>query len=238
MLRIAIVEDDSRDAARLGELLKKYEKERNGDHSFTIEYANDSLNFLDHYNPEYDIIFFDIEMPHINGMEAAKKIYQKDKDVAIIFVTNLEQYAVYGYQIEAVGYILKPLTYNELADVMAKTLRRIAGRAENEVVLHASGSVHRMPVADILYIDIFSHTLTYHTLQGEYRVRGKLSDAEKALAPFHFALCNKSYLVNLQHVKDINKNIVKVGDDELLISRGKQKIFLDKFLQYLSSRNT
>lgn len=238
MLRIAILEDDNDDAARLTDYLRRYETNLKGTQTFEIEHTADCLEFLDNYKPDYDIIFFDIEMPHINGMEAAKKIYRSDKDVIIIFVTNLEQYAIQGYQIDALGYLLKPLSYRNLADIMDKSLRRIAKRDNQTITLLSGENIVRLPTADILYIEVIGHILTYHTMQGEYRMRGKLSEKETELAPRGFARCNKGYLVNLQHVKNINKGVVTVGNTELLISRGKQKAFMEQFLQWLSDHCT
>ena len=238
MLQIAILEDNSSDAARLTDYLRRYETNLKGAQTFKIEHTADCLAFLDNYKPDYDILFFDIEMPHLNGMEAAKKIYRTDKDAIIIFVTNLEQYAIQGYQIDALGYLLKPLTYHRLADIMDKALRRLATRNDLQITLLNGENVMRLPVADIFYLEVTGHILTYHTTYGEFQMRGKLSDKEAELALHGFARCNKGYLINLQHVKAISKGIVTVGKDELLISRGKQKAFMERYLQWLSEHNT
>lgn len=179
-----------------------------------------------------------IEMPHLNGMEAAKKIYETDKEVIIIFITNLEQYAVQGYQIEALGYLLKPITYSRLSDIMDKSVRKTEARTPHETILLSSGLIVRVPVMDILYIEVIGHILTYHTAYGNYQMRGKLSELEKQFAPYGFARCNKGYLVNLAHVKSITHNVVQVGGEELLISRGKSKQFNERFLEYLSLCNS
>ena len=168
-------------------------------------------------------------MPNLNGMKAAQKIYEKDKDVVMVFVTNLEKYAVQGYRVDAMGYLLKPFAYSRFAEIMDKSLRRLERRRAEEIVLLNGGTIVRVPVSNILYIEVIGHILTYHTSYGEYQMRGKLSEKEKELEKMGFARCNKGYLVNLMHVKGIVKNIVQVGEEELLISRGKTKYFAERF---------
>lgn len=109
MIRVAILEDNAADAAVLRDSLRRYEEKRRGKLSSEIEECGDCLEFLDNYQPNYDILFFDIEMPNLNGMIAAQKIYEKDKDVVMVFVTNLEKYAVQGYRVDAMGYFLNLL---------------------------------------------------------------------------------------------------------------------------------
>lgn len=238
MIKIAILEDSKDDAGRLLSYLEKYQEGKKDHLAFDVQWIENSLSFLEHYKPEFDIIFFDIEMPHLNGMEAAKKIYEIDKNVIIIFVTNLEQYAIQGYKVDALGYLLKPLSYPAFVDVLEKSLRRIANNTRKEILLDTGDKTIRIAVQDLLYVEVYGHTLIYHTTFGNHKTRGKLADCAKELEPLNFVQCHKSYLVNLAHVKSISKNTIMIEEEELMLSRGKNKEFMQSFLSYLSNQES
>lgn len=239
MLKIGIFEDDNEDAQLLISLLDKYQKSLNGNEIFEVTRRENCLQLLDNYKEVYDILFFDIDMPYINGMEAAKKIFAFDKEVMIVFVTNLEQYAIQGYQVNALGYLLKPLNYQRLSEIMDKCLRKHTKKiASQKTISLKGGNIMRLQDNDILYLEVIGHTMTYHTLYGNFQVRKKLTDEEDNFTSSGFVRCNRGCLVNLAHVKKINKTTVTVGEDNLPISRGQQKVFKDSFLKYLSEENS
>ena len=109
MFKVAIVEDSIKDFTLLKSYLEQYEKENNIE--FNIQCFENGIRFLDKFSANYDIIFMDIDMPYMNGLEVSKKIREIDKTVVLIFVTNLSQYAVNGYEVEALDYIVKPISY-------------------------------------------------------------------------------------------------------------------------------
>lgn len=109
MYHIAIVEDEKVFAGQLQEFLKKYQKEQ--DTAFKISVFRDGAEILEHYEPLYDVILLDIEMPRVNGMEAAAKIRQMDGDVVLVFITNMASYAIHGYEVGALDFVMKPITY-------------------------------------------------------------------------------------------------------------------------------
>lgn len=148
-------------------------------------------------------------------------------------MTGLSQYAINGYEVNALDYVVKPITYPRLADKLDKALARLARRPRHKITLTKENAVLCLNVSDVFYVEVTGHTLAYHTAQGVYTLRGNLSAAEKELQPFGFSLCNKCYLVNLQHVRSIEKNTVQVGSETLAISRGQQKAFMNDFLAYI-----
>ena len=106
---VAIVEDDGNYAALLTDYFMRYQSGR-GD-KFEIKTYGDGLDFLENYQPGTDIVLLDIEMPHISGMDAARRLRETDKLVSIIFVTNLARFAVDGYEVDACGFMVKPVSY-------------------------------------------------------------------------------------------------------------------------------
>ncbi len=238
MVKIGIFEDDDNDARLLMDLIEKYRQDLNEKEVFEVTRKENCTELADDCKTLYDILFFDIDMPYINGMEAAKKIFEYDKEVTIIFVTNLEQYAIQGYQVNALGYLLKPLNYARLKEIMDRCLRKQKKKiAEQKTITLKGGNIIRIQKNDILYLEVIGHTMNYHTLYGNYQVRKKLSDEEDNFISSGFARCNRGCLVNLAHIKKIDKTTVLVGEDNLPISRGQQKSFMDAFLKYLSEEN-
>ena len=102
------------------------------------------------------------------------------------------------------------------------------------VMANVNGAQMRISSDDIYYVEVITHTLNYHTRDGVYCARGVLKNIEKILAPVGFARCGISYLVNLNKIKSIKKNTLVVGDDELRITRGKQKEFMTTFARFIN----
>ena len=115
MLRCAIVEDSPRELEHLKECLARYSAER--DIPLETTAFGDAASFLEHYRADYDIVFMDIELPGINGMEAAHRLREIDRQVILIFVTNMAQFAVKGYEVDALDYIIKPAQYLSLIHI-------------------------------------------------------------------------------------------------------------------------
>ena len=121
IIKIAIVEDCDEDAAVLTEHIQRYSNESGC--RFEINRIVTALDFVSDYRPIYDLIFFDIIMPGMNGMEAAKRIRKIDRSVVLAFVTNMAQYAVEGYEVEASAFILKPTSYEAFREKIIKLVK-------------------------------------------------------------------------------------------------------------------
>ncbi len=232
MIRIAILEDDPADLAGLERSLRRYEAEHQ--ERFRVDAFSHPSVFLEQFSAQYDLIFLDIELPLINGMEVARQIRQRDAVVTLIFVTNLEQYAVGGYAVDAMDFVVKPIHPYRFSSMLRKALGRVKGQREKEIIVQSSGNMVRLPVSQIFYIEIRDHLLIYHTGQGNYSAWGKLSDLEARLAEDGFARCSTSHLVNLRHVVSIVGNDVDVAGTRLPISQRRRKAFYSSVTRYLS----
>ena len=199
MVRIAIAEDDPSYRATLEDYLERYRRENGLEAEVTT--FSDGLALTEGYRPVYDLLLLDIEMPNLDGMSAAEKIRAADPEVVIIFITNMAQYAIKGYQVDALDYVLKPVSYAAFAFKMKKALAMIRRREGADVVIHMAGGLRRMNAAEIQYVEVVSHKLYLHTLDGVLSVPGTLRDMETQLEEQHFVRCNKCYLVNLRHVR-------------------------------------
>ena len=202
--------------------------------TFDVSLFKDAFSFLEEYRPEYDVIFMDIMMPGMDGMQAAAKLRQRDGNAVLIFVTSMAQFAVKGYAVDAFDYIVKPVRYQNFEMKMKKALARI--RAEMDAIVVAKpGGMIRVRTGDIRFIEARGHSIIYHT-DGEEIVGSStsLASLEERLAPSGFLRCNKCYLVNYKHIQAVQGNTVTVyGGDELQISRLRKKQFMTELADWM-----
>lgn len=232
MVRIKILEDDPADRQTLVDCLRKYESEHGETFSITT-YANPS-EFIDDYHLDCDLIFMDIELPLFNGIETAHQLREMDPVVVLVFITNMEQYAINGYEVDALDFVIKPINYCRFSSMMRRALRNLPVRDEKEVILQTAGTIMRLRASQIYYVEIRDHLLLYHTDQGRIEAWGKLSDVEAELDAYNFARCSSSHLVNLQHITSVSKTEVIVGSTALPISQRKRKAFCERVMSYLN----
>ena len=172
-------------------------------------------------------------MPRVGGMEAAQAIREVDENVVLVFITNMAQYAIKGYSVGALDFVMKPVSYYTFQMKFTRALERAAKRRNEEILLTLPDRIQRIGVQQIHYVEVQDHMLHYHTEQGEYVLRGTLQNAEKQLAPYHFARCNHWYIVNLAHVQQVKRDTVVVAGHELEISRRARTGFLNTLTDYI-----
>ncbi len=235
MLRIAIVEDDSQYQQQLEGFIQQYGQEN--DLTFQIKIFGDGKEIVEDYQPEYDIILLDIEMPHLNGMDAAGRIRSQDPDVVLMFVTNMSQYAINGYEVGALDFVLKPINYYTFSVRFARAIERAQKRESGQILLNMPDAVRRIDIRQIYYVEVQNRMLHYHTELGEFILRGTMQAAEKELECHHFVRCNHWYLVNLRHVTEIRRDVVVVAGRELEISRRNRTAFLTALTNYVGGNH-
>ena len=231
MFRIAIVEDQDETRECLNRFVRQYAEEQGV--QVEISLITDGSEIAEHYTPGFDIIFMDVEMPRLDGVGAAEAIRAVDADVVLVFVTNMAQYAIRGYEVDALDFVLKPVSYYQFSTKLERALQRIQRRRGGQVALQVSGGVQLLDTDDILYLETRDRLLHYHTATDTWSVRGSLLKAEKDLAAYHFARCNQCYLVNLRHVRGVQDDLVQVGEERLEISRRQRTAFLAALAAYV-----
>lgn len=233
MIRVAIVEDQPDAAAQLNKCLDHYEQQMSEQFSRIV--YQDAEKFLFDYHSQYDLVFMDIEMPGMDGMQAAYKLREIDQVVALVFVTNLSRYAINGYEVGALDYILKPLVNEAFVLKMRKVVaycHRITREETHTISIPTDKGEIRMPVHDLYYVEISAHDLIYHTAQGNYSTYGTMKKVEAVLTPMNFFRCNSCYLVNMQHVRGVEGYEVLVEQERLVISHPKKRAFVDALVRY------
>lgn len=225
-----MVDDEIESMQDVVKMISDFFEKRNEE--FQINTYSNSLEFLSRYKGQFDLIIIDIAMPGINGLEMSKKIREVDSAVNMVFLTTMKQFAINGYEVSAVGFIVKPVTEYSLALTMNRVLAKLQNKASRKLVINLRQGVTVVSTDELRYIDVCFHHVVYHTADKEIEAYGTLTEAEEKLKGLPFARCNNSTIVNLNHVTKTTNSEVFLGDTQLIISRGKKKDFINAVLKF------
>ncbi len=229
-MKVAVVDDEKEYSENIKECILKYCREHN--EQVNIEEFSDGIDIVSDYTADYDVIFLDVAMKHMDGLKTAELIRKMDKHVSLFFVTGCAQYAINGYEVEASGYFLKPLDYELFERGFGKCIERIKSSHGNFLTLSTDNGMDRVAVNQIVYIESQNHVMHINTLEKTYNVYETLRDLESKLPSSRFTRCNNCYLVNLTYVTGVHGNFVCVPGAELKISRSRRKSFLREVSEF------
>lgn len=230
-MNVAIVDDEQKERDLLCEYCSKYASETGAKIDTVIFNSGDAL--LSDYKVYFDIIIFDIDMPGTNGMDTAKRIREVDKNVTILFMTNIAQYAIDGYAVEAVDYVIKPIGYYEFSMKFQKAISKAVQKKSHTIVLDTVEGVRHVKTSEIWYVEVMSHYLLFHVDGAVYKVRGSMKEQMEILIPYNFCRVHKSYLVNLEYVEEIQTKSVLVKTDEVPLGRMFKDELMQEYMRYL-----
>lgn len=237
MVKIAIVEDEREVQDKMCNYVSQFFDNAGVECHLTC--FSDGNKFLLHFDNEYDLVLMDIQLNESNGFETAQKLRKINNDVIIIFVTNLSQFAVKGYEVEALAYVVKPVTYSMLSLVLDRALTRIRNKADKYLILKKEGETLRLPVSQIKYIEVVDHELIYHTVEKDFALRGSLNNVEKEFLKFGFFRCNRYAIVNLKHVTSVKEYEIKIGNNErVAVSHSRRQALLKTLAEYYTQGGT
>jgi len=224
MYHIACVEDSPEEFAALSAALERFASENQLD--FRITHFSSAERFLEPFASQFNIIFLDIALPEMSGMELAKCIRKTDAEVPIIFVTSLAQFAINGYEVGAFDFIVKPVVYGDFEFKMKRLMKRVATNSVAKVVISSSSRRVVLASNEIYYVEIIGHTIIYHTAKGNFETYDTLRNVEAALAGHNFVKCNACYLVNLSFVDSVQGYDLTVHGEVIAISHPRKKEFM------------
>lgn len=230
MIHIAIVDDDDTDAGRTAAMVDRY---YDGDHHrYAITRFTDGESFLNDYKAGFDALFLDVEMPGIDGLETAHRLREVDDHVVLVFTTKMAQYAAAGYDVDAIGYLVKPMDYFGFALKMRKVEDVVAKRQGVTIPLTVGTGTQFLSSHDVRYIEVLGHEVIYHTGDTAYKVWSSLKEAAALLESVHFTAASRYCLVNLEWVKAVTGDGAIVDNITLPISRSKRKPLMQALAAY------
>ena len=226
MINVCIVEDELDQAELLKQYINKYGTDTK--QPFNITHLSDGIDLVDDYKGQFDIILLDIQMKHLDGMAAAEKIRKVDSDVIIIFITSTVQYAVQGYAVDALGYVLKPVPYTQFEQLFEKAITRVNAKKQHIYVkVSVDDKQMKLDCDTISYIESQRNNVVIHTDERDYTTIGPLKRFDEMLMEHGFSKCHNAYLVNLSMVEAVQKEeVILTNGVTLPISRARKKEFM------------
>lgn len=224
-IKLAIVENEDAWADLLERYISRYSEESGV--SVRTQRFRDGYDIAENYEGGFDIILMDIEMTLMSGMEAAEQIRKSDPEVTIIFITMMAQYAIQGYKVNAMDYILKPIKYEGLQAVLNKAISARRREGTQYLTIPLRNGIRKLCLRDILWVESLNHRMKFHTTDGDFETTAYfLKSLEKKLESYDFHRCSSSYLVNLNWVDGIKGGVVEIGGTELPMSRSMKNQFM------------
>lgn len=231
---IAIVDDTFQDRAALESMLNRYFGERGME--LNLERFSSAEEFLKSFGPgRYDIIFFDIYMGGMTGMEAALQVRRNDGDCRLIFFTSSADHAVDSYKVQAAYYLMKPTDYGELCTALNRICGRPEDRRQELSVVLREGLQAGIPMKKILYVDCIRRIPQIHTLDSVIAAASSFSALEAQVEKDRrFLCCNRSIYVNMDWIRAVEERdvVLKNGERLPIRVRGRSQV-KKEYLRYM-----
>ena len=229
-MRVAIIDDVMQEAEDTKTLVLSRDAASN-----TIIFSS-GTEFVQAYKDkhDFDVIFLDIEMHGLDGLETARAIREYDQQVVIVFTTRMAQYAVAGYEVDAISYLVKPISAESFSLAWRKIERIISSRADVHIALVTTDGNLYVKTSDIYYMEVRSHKLYYYTAHGVLTAWNSLKAAFTQVENSNFALISRYNVVNLAHVNkyDPVSGDIMVHDTLLHVSRSARREISNKLLEF------
>lgn len=233
-MHIAIVEDEEGQVKTFKEYIGKFIDETH--ESVKVDVFFNGMDFISDYKGGYDLILMDIAMPHMNGLEAARRLRNTDANVCLIFITTLAQYAIKGYEVNAFDFLVKPVEYELFKIKLSKAVSHIGSTVKATFTVTNVNGMRKIPLSEISYVESVQHYLYFHTAKEVHKMRASLGDVKPLFKQNGFAEINRSFLVNLSYVDGYNNAEVEVAGEKLPLSRIYKTQFLNELTAYLGGK--
>lgn len=234
-MRIAIVEDDRLMCDQLRDYILRLYQGR--EHLCHITQFSDGDEILENYQADYDLIFLDVQMKRLDGLTTAQRIRELDENVYLIFITNMANYAIRGYSVNALDFVVKPVNYELLRQLLLR-VERLLSKTRQYITLPTERGLTRLEASQIYYVESGNHAVEVYTEKGTWRLRESMHAMEDRLSAHDFFRCNSCYLVNLAHVEQVEGNEIVVAGSRLTVSRPRHKAFMAALTKYIGGIKT
>ncbi|HSQ87259.1 LytTR family DNA-binding domain-containing protein [Romboutsia sp.] len=191
--------------------------------SFKLYEFKSGEELLEKYTRSLDILFLDIHMEKLTGMDTARKIREFDKRVEILFTTSISDYVHEGYEVRAYRYLIKPIIYEVVQKHLKECIFNIIEKETNFLIINGKSNLIKINLDSVLYIETKERDLIIHEIDKSYKVKMSMRKIEKLLEGKHFFRCHNSFLVNLKMIESLDKNIVYINKASIPVSKYRVK---------------
>ena len=228
--RIAICDDEQNQIEYITSIVASWSAHEG--HGCEIRTFASAEAFLFEYEEAkaYDILLLDVEMKNMNGIELAKRIRKDNNRAEIIFITSHFEFVGEGYEVDALHYLIKPISVEKLTQVLTKAAEKLSVEPPS-VVISCEGETVKLYESDILYVESFLHYIVIHTKDNEYKIKENISVFENKVSDVFYRI-HRSYLVSLNYITRISRTSVNIGNTELPLSRGKYDNINRAFIEH------
>lgn len=228
--RIAICDDEQNQIEYITSIVASWSAHEG--HSCEIRTFASAEAFLFEYEEDkaYDILLLDVEMKNMNGIELAKRIRKDNNRAEIIFITSHFEFVGEGYEVDALHYLIKPISLEKLTQVLTKATEKLSVEPLS-VVISSDGETVKLYESDIRYVESFLHYIVIHTKDKEYKIKENISVFENKVSDVFYRI-HRSYLVSLKYITRISRTSVNIGNTELPLSRGKYDNINRAFIEH------
>ena len=235
MIKIAICDDEPMMVQELAGHLAEYMKEKSIT-AYDLSSFPDSCALLDAAD-RFDVIFLDIQMEHLDGMETAKLLRQRGDHSLLVFVTVLKELVFDAFQVEAYDYLLKPLDSARFKQTMNRVLRSLKQRTAEDIVIQRGTGCEVVLLSDIVYCEVLGRKIYLHKSDGTVSdYYDKLEDLERRVDG-RFFKCHRSFLVNLDYVRGCQDGQVLLFQGERIpASRLRERELTQALLRHMKER--
>lgn len=232
MLLLAVCDDMPIECAGIAKQIENILKQSNID--FLIKKFFSGQELLQS-KESFDVIFLDIKMPKISGMELAKELREQEKQSLIIFITSASEYVFEAFDVEAFQYLLKPVQNDKLKIVLEKALKRTEIDANSDfLIISVNRQIKKVFLKDILYIESVGRIAKIHCSTGTLETYEQIGVLEDKLSKKSFFRCHKCFLVNLDYVDAFNKTEVNLENGEkIMLAKRRYDDFQRAILAYM-----
>lgn len=231
MISIAVCDDNTIECLSISNKIHDFLLQTGVEHMI-LEFFDGSE--LLESNNSFDIVFLDIKMKKIDGLQTAELLRKKIKHYILIFVTSYQEYVYQAFDVEAFNYILKPINNHKLARTLERAIAKNANQRDNFIIINKNREIIKINLSDVIYFEIQGRVINVHYHNTTVQYYERLSTLEQKLYGQNFFRCHKSYLINLQYVEKFNK--IEIGmdnGDTVLLSKRRYEEFTKKFLSYM-----
>ena len=236
MLKFAICDDEPYMAQEIANQLSRY---MNGEQitSYCVSSFQNGCSLLER-DCDFDVIFLDIQMEYLNGMETAKMLRQRKNHSLLIFVTVLKECVFDAFEVEAFDYLLKPLDSGHFKRTMDRIIKSLQQRETKRIVVQRGTSCDVILLAEIVYFEVQGRKIYIHQRSGKITdYYDKLDDLAQRIDG-RFFRCHRSYLVNIEYVRGCNAGQVILSQgDKIPVSRLRERDLTQALLRYMKERD-